>query len=111
VDQLLRGLRYHPEQYAPRTAEVDRLADAKRRWIETVPPRGLRLRRHLEIELVNQRLQPLVAAKREELLARRRQLEAALRTKSLSASREYSFCLFPQETLPALLLELSQAEA
>jgi hypothetical protein len=60
--------------------------------------------------MVNRALQPFVAARREELVAQRLQLAAALRTKSLLASREYSFCLFPKETLAPLLLELFAEE-
>ena len=106
VDRLLRELRYHPERHAPAVDDVDRLRAMKQHWLETLPPRGQRLQRHRGIEAINQALQAFVAPRRERLLSDRRELEAALRNQSLLASREYSFCLFPQETLPPLLLEL-----
>ena len=106
VDRFLRELRYQPEKHASPSEEVNRLAAVKRHWIETRPPRGRRLERHRSIELINQEFQPFVAARREQLRTQRRQLASALRTKSILASREYSFCLFPRETLAGLLLEL-----
>jgi hypothetical protein len=110
VDRLLRELRFQPERHAPPSEAASRLAAAKQRWIETAPPRDQRRQRHRQIELVNQALQPLVAQRREQLLAERRLLASALRKKSVFASREYSFCLFPQETLQPLLLELLAEE-
>jgi hypothetical protein len=110
VDRLLRELRYHPEKHAPPSEQANRLAAAKRRWIEASLPRGLRLERHCSIKRINEEFQPFLAARREELQRRRRELESALRSKTILASREYSFCLFPRETLPGLLLELLAEE-
>ena len=113
VTQQLRQLRYQPERHmdmarmgaSDRTHEARRLIGSKRKWINTDLPRGRRRQRHEEICRANESLQPFVSEKRRDLENQQRNLESKLRTQAVLSSREYSFCLFPEEFLPAYLLD------
>jgi hypothetical protein len=109
VERCLRELRYHPERHAPSTTEVAELASAKRRWIEQNLPRGQRRARHRAIEDINFQLRPWVEPLRQRLEQERQELSSRLHDAQLLGSREFSFCLFPEQQLRSLLLELSCA--
>lgn len=113
VDRQLRELRYHPEQHLDGVPSENgdasparSLVAEKQQWIaaprtvETVRPRYLALRR------LNDELQPFVAGTRRLLQEERGRLTQQLRAERILGSREYAFCLFPQETLRAFLLEI-----
>ena len=118
VDMRLRQLRYHPEQYialdglsSPRERqEVERLAASKRRAVADQPSRGKRRARHLEISEANAALQPYVESQRAKLTDQRVRLAEQVRENAVLSSREYAFCLFPEETLVPLLLEMLPAQ-
>jgi hypothetical protein len=78
----------------------------KRFWINQQLPRGQRLARHAAIVQANEQLQPLVARKRRQLLAERARLTEALRNHRILASREYAFCLLPEQPLRNWCLDL-----
>jgi hypothetical protein len=129
VEAELRELNYHPERYLPNSAqsgdsstgrdgsplhqlpdaEAFRLTAEKQKLLATLPPRGRRLDRHRHIARINQELQPWMAKRREALLRRRDELTRLLHREALLSGREFSFCLFPPETIRILLLELSRA--
>ncbi|MCA9226746.1 MAG: hypothetical protein KDA47_14085, partial [Planctomycetales bacterium] len=67
--------------------------------------------RHAAIQRINADLRALVERQRSEATAERQRVAAELRRRTLLASREFSFCLFPEESLCKLLLELSMKGA
>lgn len=112
VNQLLRGLRYHPEKALPRKVLANScscpdspaaLAAKKHRWIQTPKTPQNARQRHQEIEQANLGLQPWVEPQRAVLRRRRDELEAALRAEAVLAWREYAFCLHPEATLQDFL--------
>jgi hypothetical protein len=107
--ELLRDMRYHPERHIVPSAAAQRWCAEKADRLAGDPPRGQRRQWHQAIESVNAALQSHLSVAPESL---RRQLEAqtaALRQAVLFASREFAFCLFPENILRPLLLALSTA--
>jgi len=108
IRQKLRELTYHPEEFIDGAAsgpspEASRLIEEKWRWIETPQtPENARTRCR-SIRRANEALQPYVAEKRRELAARHAEAERALRAEKILGSREYAFCLYPEETLRQLV--------
>lgn len=110
LQRRLRELTYHPERFmdarvgsASGSAEPSELIDAKRRWIATPQtPQNARTRCR-EIRRINEALQPWVSDQRRQLQQRLACVGAGLRAESVLASREYSFCLYPEETLREFL--------
>ena len=107
VQRRLRELTYHPERFvehaaatvpAPVPGAAD-LAAAKARWIRTPQTPENARTRFLEIRRINQALQPGVEPERHRLLEELGPLSAGLRAETILASREYSFCLYPEQTL------------
>ncbi len=106
---LLREFRFHPERHVTRSLEVERLVAEKNEWIQTQLPRGHRKERHQNIERVNLALQGFLSPKEVEASGTLDRLAIELRRELPFASREFSFCLFSEETLRPLLLDLSRA--
>jgi hypothetical protein len=124
IKQRLRELEYHPERFLDSSGGAatrpelpfDARPDAgmaaepwiseKHRWIHTPPTAANAQARHDAIREANRALQPWVAGRREQLRAQLRQIEAALRAEAILSSREYSFCLYPEETLRKFLFGL-----
>jgi hypothetical protein len=105
--QLLRDFRYHPERHVSPTPDTGLLIREKRDWIARELPHGHRLERHREIGRINAALQSHLNHHGQQLPQELIRLTADLRRQRLFASREFSFCLFPEATLRPLLLELS----
>jgi hypothetical protein len=105
--QLLRELRYHPEDHLPPQAESEAWIAEKRAWIARDVPRGQRRARHREIERLNVQLGSALADRREQTAAQLRSWSAELRCQTQLASREFAFCLFSEKILRPLLLDLS----
>jgi len=104
IDQRLRELAYHPERFVE--SDADGAADLiheKQEWIETEATRENARVRCRKIRGANEALQPWLAETRQDLLARREQLAAELRAKTVLASREYAFCLYPPEQIKSLM--------
>ena len=113
LDQHLRELRFQPDRHVPPAmldGSASRLIEEKCRLVQQEPPRSQRRARHQAIESINARLQPLVAEQRALLENERRRVGRLLREQSLLGSREFSFCLFPEQTLQPYLLELFSRE-
>jgi hypothetical protein len=119
VDRLLRELTYHPERHADlqsarspeEAARLQNLIASKDRWIhfntdESGAEVGKKAR-HVHLEVLNRALQPWVESKRAAALAHRESLARALRGEAILASREYAFCLYPEEMLVPLLKQLA----
>lgn len=110
LNQRLRDAWFHPERYvAGSDAGVAELVQQKRHWYEQQLPRGTRLARHRMIEAVNETLRTHLVALRDRWLVERTELVQRSRRHALLASREFAFCLFPEEELRRVLLELSSA--
>jgi hypothetical protein len=104
IQRRLRELTWHPEQLADAadrwsTAEADRLIALKNGWIHTPPTVENARRRFQEIRRINAALQPWVEGQRAALLAEQQQAIRLRRDDALLSSREYSFCLYPGESL------------
>jgi hypothetical protein len=103
LSQQLRDLSYHPEWFLRAeeggSGEIQRLIEAKTRWIHTPPtPDNARLRWQ-SIRRINQALEPWVADRRRRLVELQAMLARRLRAESILTWREYGFCLYPQRTL------------
>lgn len=122
VRSRLRELEFHPEAFLDSQAVPEQAQAAvpgvvepngsgpaywtleKHRWIGAhVEPQDAR-RRCRAIREANLQLQPYVSDRRAELVARRESLGAQLRAEAILSSREYGFCLYPEETLRDFLL-------
>ena len=105
LDQRLRELTYHPERYLTVPAEaasrdgLQELVESKRHWIATPQTPENAATRFQEFHRLNAALQPWVADTRQTLLSRREELTVALRGEAILSSREYPFCLYPEEML------------
>ena len=107
--RLLREHRFHPERHVTQSPEVDRLVEEKNEWIQRQLPKGHRAERHRNIEEVNIALQDRLSVESARLSEELDHLSMELRRELPFASREFSFCLFSEETLRPLLLDLSRA--
>ncbi len=102
LTQRQRELRYHPEKFLPNPAtEAALLIAEKQAAIEAIQQRGIDADRHRQIDRANVALQAFVDDQHQALLEARRQHANGLRAEAVLGSREYSFCLFPEEFLHA----------
>ncbi len=111
VHRQLRDMNFHPESHlgSPPNGAAHWIEE-KRRWINAaVEPREGR-RRCRAIREANEQLQPYLAERRGELVARGDTLSAQLRAEAVLSSREYGFCLFPEDSLRTFLLGFPRAE-
>lgn len=106
VDRQLRDLTYHPERFLEESQCADssrdgalELIEAKRHWIRTPQTFENAATRFHEFHRINDALQAWVADERQRLRDRRQQLTTSLKHESILSSREYAFCLFPEEML------------
>jgi hypothetical protein len=114
VQSQLRELDFHPERYLNGQPTGDAGDDdSAAHWIavkETriaAPFAPLEARaRCRAIRAANEHLQPFIAAERAELTMRLASLQRALRAEAILSSREYSFCLHPEQNLRQFLLGL-----
>jgi hypothetical protein len=114
VEGQLRELRYHPERFASAKlsarpgagVEIARLAAEKADLVSQELPRGSRLARHQAISRLNEAFQPYLEPLREELHEDRRRLHLALDRRRILAARDYPFCIYPADSLPAALLDI-----
>lgn len=107
----LRELPYHPEHQLAaavrQSPEVAALVAEKARWLALELPKGTRRERHRQIVALNAALYRLLGDQPAQLAAELEQATIAARQRALLSSREFSFCLYPAETLPRQLLDLS----
>jgi hypothetical protein len=88
-------------------ADANALIQEKRSAIAEPPTRETAKRRCHRIRRANEALQPWVEPLRNELLAETASLQHRLRSEKLLASREYSFCLYPEQALRELRAQAS----
>ncbi len=102
----LRELTYHPERrLSQEDPEVARFMEEKRHWSQMPKTRENARQRHEAIARANRALQPHVAEHRARLERQRKETQHHLRANAILDSREYAFCLFPEETLKGLVLD------
>lgn len=107
LDRALRDLHFHPEKHVISNETTQPLMDAKRTWIAALDgTHETADRRHRAIVKLNAQLGEQLATTRDKLQRERNQLQTDLRRHRLLSSREFSFCLFSEQTLAAVLLEL-----
>jgi hypothetical protein len=106
--QLLRELRFHPERQLTPRADFDPWIAEKRAWIARDLPRGRRLVRHQAIEQLNAQLSSALEDRREQTETQLTRWTAEFRRQTHLASREFAFCLFSENNLRPLLLDLSR---
>jgi hypothetical protein len=115
IDHLLRELEFHPERWlepgSPSEAKsIDNWGAQKRRWIDTpASPSNARARTRA-IRQANDELQPYLAERRQQLLVERSTIVEHLRARSVWSSRDYAFCLYPEQALRNFLLDFPTAK-
>jgi len=114
LKQELRDMTYHPETYVAalrlneqERMEVTALVERKLHWVHTPKTPTNAAKRHQEITSANQALltwlAPLLESRQREIS----QTSEQLRVNQLLESRDYPFCLFPQNILRKFLLDFS----
>jgi hypothetical protein len=117
-DDLRRGLgelrdtRYHPERFADRLpherrAEFDALAARKRQLIAERWGAGGKAAWHRALQRCNEQMEGLLRDVQARLQADQPRLAAEFQIAQRLGGREFSFCLFPDESLPAQLRALA----
>ena len=108
--RLLRELRFQPDRHvdfdslAPSEAsDARRLVQDKLQLVNSPQTPANAAQRHHAIEEVNRRLGAVVAPVREKVSYDLEQAERILRNATVLGSREYSFCLFPENHLRQFL--------
>jgi len=116
LDSALRDLEYHPEKYLDRLypwrdapVDVAHWVDLKARWLATEQTRENARQRCHAIRAANEALQAWVEAQRRDLLRQRQEAARTARARAVLASREYAFCLYPEEALRDFLLAFSRS--
>jgi lambda repressor-like predicted transcriptional regulator len=115
--QRVREIGYHPEQFADHVAnerqpEFERLANEKRELLRQLPAlraSGRSLKAwHDQLAATNHAMAALLEPYRAELVNEQPQLLQQQHAAQRLSSREYSFALFPEETLPERLEQLTE---
>ena len=113
ASERLRELEFHPERFIDpavsngQAAQIHALVAEKRRWIETAATPENARERCYEIRRINQTLQNWLSDQRSELIASRAERSKRLRAEAILSSREYAFCLYPEENLRELMAKAS----
>ena len=105
---------FHPEQHLDehiyanhqQQQKVKSIIAEKHRWIHNTPTDVTSRQRHEKIVDINRRLQTFLVEQRQMLKRERVNLSKALDKEKIFSSREYSFCLFPENSLPKNLLDV-----
>ncbi len=108
----LRNARYHPERLIsaasllPETRrQAEELARTKAEWVATEKTAANATERHRAIENANASLQQLIEPVRTEIEQSLDQARRDAKNARVLGSREYSFCLFPEERVRKFLLD------
>ena len=116
IRRAMRDLEFRPEAFLQDAERLDDEAmaawQAKRKWLAAPTPTDYAslVRRHADIERSNRLLLPWVETARQRLIDERERWEREMRRERLLGSREFSFALFPAETLEAFFRESLERE-
>ena len=96
--------RFHAERHVGRLGdEAKRLMDEKQRLLANIPPKGEKWEWHHELKRVNDQLAAFAAPLQAEHESALESLQLELKQAQIAESREFSFCLFPEDSIvPAL---------
>ena len=102
--QELRNLRFHAERFIDTASypEAITLIDAKLELIHQGPVPGQAKRHRDAIENLNEQLRVLVEPQKVATENNLEQIESQLDANRVLGSREYSFCLFPEQLVDTL---------
>jgi hypothetical protein len=103
----VREMQFHPERFLAEdreTTPVRQWVDDKLRWTESPLARenltiAQRRERHADMSRANAALSPLVAGRIEAKQVELESLTERFRSARILGSREFSFCLFPEQSL------------
>ena len=114
IERRIRDAHYAPETFVGELAgsrgiELNQLAAEKKELIAARWQEKQKKAWHDRVTACNDRMSALLADVRQQLVQQREKLLSDLHTASLLAHREFSFVLFPEETLPRALLDLCAA--
>lgn len=106
--QLLRVIQSNPEAGlrqcshdlpAEQIEELQRLQSYKQQLLMNIPPKGQKWEWHTNMKQINERLSELAQPSVKKIQATLGHLQAVGELRGIVNSREYSFCLFPIETI------------
>jgi len=110
--QELRDLDYHPEIAAAKLtlssenqAKVEATIAQKSSWVRTPKTPANASQRHQQIVAANEALQKWLTSRHSDLDRKLAETTRDLRGNRVLESREYPFCLFPQESIRSFLLD------
>ncbi len=110
--QELRNLAYHPEISAAKLtlstkeqAKVEASIAQKSSWVQTPKTSANAAQRHQQIVAANEALQKWLTSRHSDLDRKLAETTRDLRGNRVLESREYPFCLFPQESIRSFLLD------
>jgi hypothetical protein len=114
LEQRIRDTVHHPESFAGqlggnRAREFAQLAEQKSELIAAGWQEKQKKAWHDRVTECNDRMTALLGDVRQRFVQKREKLLADLHAANLLGSREFSFVLFPEETLPRQLLDLCAA--
>lgn len=108
LEQQQWALKYHAEQFAEELPiEAAELVQEKQRLLDNIPPKGEKWEWHQSISQVNRRLQALAGDRISAARSQALELKSELRQTQVVESREYSFALFPKQSIVPQLKRLS----
>jgi hypothetical protein len=114
IERRIRDTVHHPESFVDELignpeSELKQLAAQKKELIAAGWNEKQKQAWHDRVTQCNDRMSALLGDIRQQLGQEREKLLAGLHTANLLGSREFSFVLFPEETLPRALLDLCAA--
>ena len=108
----LREMKYHPENYFEsiqlenrERKEFEEIVDMKKTWVETRKTHTNAAERHHQITKANDAMSEMLNPLRLNLEQNLNISIEHMRVNKMLKSREYPFCLFPQEQLRSFLLD------
>jgi hypothetical protein len=98
LERLRRELAWNPERHLQHDDAVAPLSAEKRRWIAAATAtHAERRERYRRLRDINERLRPLAATHQAAVERHLRKANRLARVHEVNSSREYAFCLFPEE--------------
>lgn len=97
----LRDCRFHGERFEGEHAVSHQLVEQKQALLASLPPRRQRKQWHAEMKAVNHAMSNQLGQLQEQLHEQSLTLQTEGRLAERWNSREYAFCLYPQEQLQA----------
>ena len=98
---------YNPQEFLNQEQlldnQVSRWVREKQALVTTQAPPSELKNRHRLIQQVNDKIQPYIEERRIDLYQRLDEQYEANRIQGLLGSREFSFCLFPEQSLRSII--------